>query len=415
MVEQAEDGVVGVGSVVEVEDESGGRFEVEISSVGGGISTESPLGAALVGAKVGESVQVLGAQGLLDGSCRLGSLGLVEAALGLVEALARERLDRVGRARDQRLGVVLERAEHVVRDGSSVAPARAADAGADAEELRRAERLPDRAEAVVARETAPELHLDPLRIEVDVVVDDGDLLGRELEEARCGASELPERFMYVSGFSASDHRDLGELPRELGAERPWWRRASSSTTIQPVLCRSRACSRPGLPRPTTSRSSVEALSPRRKRRITPPWTRSRTRPRPAGAPSASLVLLALGQLLALLGLGLDLDDRAETVAITVSCGSSRNVTPSRPSASEPERLAHLEPVDVGLDRLGTSIGRASTLSVVAGWSRTPPSLMPGASSALQVDVDRRLDGDVEADLLQVDAGGGRGSARAGTP
>ena len=49
--------VVGVGSVVEVEDESGARFEVEISSVGG-ISTESPLGSALVGAQVGDSVQV---------------------------------------------------------------------------------------------------------------------------------------------------------------------------------------------------------------------------------------------------------------------------------------------------------------------------------------------------------------------
>ena len=49
--------------VVEVEDESGGRFEVEISSVGGGISTESPLGAALVGAKVGESVQVQAPKG----------------------------------------------------------------------------------------------------------------------------------------------------------------------------------------------------------------------------------------------------------------------------------------------------------------------------------------------------------------
>ena len=58
LVEEAEDGVVGVGSVVQVEDESGGRFEVEISSVGGGVSTESPLGAALVGAKVGDSVQV---------------------------------------------------------------------------------------------------------------------------------------------------------------------------------------------------------------------------------------------------------------------------------------------------------------------------------------------------------------------
>jgi transcription elongation factor GreA len=62
LVEQSEDGVVGVGSVVEVEDEQGGRFEVEISSVGG-ISTESPLGAALVGAKVGDVVDVAAPKG----------------------------------------------------------------------------------------------------------------------------------------------------------------------------------------------------------------------------------------------------------------------------------------------------------------------------------------------------------------
>ncbi|MHB1242790.1 MAG: GreA/GreB family elongation factor [Gaiellaceae bacterium] len=58
IVEKAADGVVGVGSVVEVEDEQGGRFEVEISSIGGGVSTDSPLGSALVGAKVGDAVQV---------------------------------------------------------------------------------------------------------------------------------------------------------------------------------------------------------------------------------------------------------------------------------------------------------------------------------------------------------------------
>jgi transcription elongation factor GreA len=58
IVEHAEEGIVGVGSVVEVEDEQGGRFEVEISSVAGGVSTDSPLGAALVGAKVGDTVDV---------------------------------------------------------------------------------------------------------------------------------------------------------------------------------------------------------------------------------------------------------------------------------------------------------------------------------------------------------------------
>jgi transcription elongation factor GreA len=57
IVEHAAGGVVGVGSVVEVEDEQGGRFEVEISSVGG-VSTDSPLGAALIGAKVGDTVDV---------------------------------------------------------------------------------------------------------------------------------------------------------------------------------------------------------------------------------------------------------------------------------------------------------------------------------------------------------------------
>jgi transcription elongation factor GreA len=63
IVGEAAEGVVGVGSIVEVEDESGSRFEVEISSVAGGVSTESPLGAALVGARVGDSVRVQAPKG----------------------------------------------------------------------------------------------------------------------------------------------------------------------------------------------------------------------------------------------------------------------------------------------------------------------------------------------------------------
>ena len=57
VVEQAADGVVGVGSVVEIEDEGGEQLEVVISSVGG-VSPESPLGGALFGAKVGDVVKV---------------------------------------------------------------------------------------------------------------------------------------------------------------------------------------------------------------------------------------------------------------------------------------------------------------------------------------------------------------------
>ena len=48
---------VGPGSIVEVQDEHGDVIEVTISSVGG-VSPDSPLGAALMGAGVGDVVDV---------------------------------------------------------------------------------------------------------------------------------------------------------------------------------------------------------------------------------------------------------------------------------------------------------------------------------------------------------------------
>lgn len=56
-VEHDSDEHVGVGSVVEVADEDGETLEVEISSVGG-VSPDSPLGSALLGAAVGDVVDV---------------------------------------------------------------------------------------------------------------------------------------------------------------------------------------------------------------------------------------------------------------------------------------------------------------------------------------------------------------------
>ncbi len=52
--------VVSVGSRVTVEDEQGDRLEIEISSLGGegAVSASSPLGAALLGKRVGESGDV---------------------------------------------------------------------------------------------------------------------------------------------------------------------------------------------------------------------------------------------------------------------------------------------------------------------------------------------------------------------
>ena len=55
--EPSASGEVGIGSTVEVEDEQGGRMTVEISSVGG-VSPDSPVGQALMGAKPGDEVKV---------------------------------------------------------------------------------------------------------------------------------------------------------------------------------------------------------------------------------------------------------------------------------------------------------------------------------------------------------------------
>src|SRR5919201_4816724 len=48
---------VSVGSRVSIEDEHGETMDVEISSVGG-VSPDSPLGRALLGAKVGDEVEI---------------------------------------------------------------------------------------------------------------------------------------------------------------------------------------------------------------------------------------------------------------------------------------------------------------------------------------------------------------------
>jgi transcription elongation factor GreA len=53
---------VEIGSTVQIADETGETMEVEISSVGG-VSPESPLGKALLGARVGDKVEIVAPRG----------------------------------------------------------------------------------------------------------------------------------------------------------------------------------------------------------------------------------------------------------------------------------------------------------------------------------------------------------------
>jgi len=57
VVEHDTDEHVGVGSLVEIADDDGETMEVEISAVGG-VGPDSPLGKALMGAGVGDVVEV---------------------------------------------------------------------------------------------------------------------------------------------------------------------------------------------------------------------------------------------------------------------------------------------------------------------------------------------------------------------
>ena len=60
IVDDASGDEVGIGSLVEIEDERGETMTVEVSAVGGAgtVSPTSPLGSALLGHKLGESVEV---------------------------------------------------------------------------------------------------------------------------------------------------------------------------------------------------------------------------------------------------------------------------------------------------------------------------------------------------------------------
>jgi len=65
IVEDATGGEVGVGSVVDVETDGGDTMTVEISALGGAgtVSPTSPLGTALLGRKVGDTVDVAAPRG----------------------------------------------------------------------------------------------------------------------------------------------------------------------------------------------------------------------------------------------------------------------------------------------------------------------------------------------------------------
>ena len=72
IVEDATGDEVGIGSTVDVEDERGETMTVEVSAVGGAgtVSPTSPLGSALLGKKIGDTVDVQAPRGVWHATIR---------------------------------------------------------------------------------------------------------------------------------------------------------------------------------------------------------------------------------------------------------------------------------------------------------------------------------------------------------
>jgi transcription elongation factor GreA len=65
IVEETTDDKVGIGSIVDIDDGSGSTMTVEVSAIGGSgtVSPTSPLGSALLGHRVGDTVDVQAPRG----------------------------------------------------------------------------------------------------------------------------------------------------------------------------------------------------------------------------------------------------------------------------------------------------------------------------------------------------------------
>ena len=187
----------------------------------------------------------------------------VDLNLRALDAFRVKRLHGVRGAGDERPRVLMEFevGEHPVGERPRVAALGPPDADPEPQELLRLQVLRNRPQAVVTRKAAPQPELKPPELEVTLVVHDEDGVGTDLEEGRSRTDRATRLFMYVSGFRSASLWPSSLIsairPENFERHEPPCRRASSSTTIAPTLWRLRSYSRPGLPSPTTSRSSDE--------------------------------------------------------------------------------------------------------------------------------------------------------------
>ena len=120
-------------------------------------------------------------------------LGSIEALLGGLGAFPCDRLDGVRRTRHEGIDVDLglKLREDVVRHRAPVAATRPADTDPEPQEVLGAQGRGDRAQAVVPGQAAADANLQTTGAEVDVIVDDEQGTGSDLEETGGRPDGLP--------------------------------------------------------------------------------------------------------------------------------------------------------------------------------------------------------------------------------
>ena len=221
--------------------------------------------------------------------------------------------------------------------------------------------------------------------------------------------------MYVSGLSSatrwSSIRVSPRRPLNFDLNDASQRRASSSTTIQPTLWRSRSCRGPGFPSPATSRSSVEAarLDGRAARLLLGLGALAGVRS--LGRRGLGDGFLALGGLGRLGGLGgfaasassSSVNPRGtETVAMTVSCGSSRSVTLSIAGTSARRSTSPTSRCVTSTSMCSGHVRRQRLDVELARDEREHAARLHAGRLADELHDDRRMDRLVEPHLTQID-------------
>src|SRR5919106_6739550 len=344
-----------------------------------GAGSESPSWDSLSSMRATSAPILFGAPGgRRSGRCRDQAVELVGGALherahlvlGLAEAAQDVRGDDLG--------------------GGAVGPA---DPDPDPPEVRAAEAALERLEAVVARQAAAEPLFDAPEGQVDLVVH-GHHAAQLQAKGSAGGADRSARVVHVGLGQQNGHARAARSGTALGVQAgvlllgPWELPPLGGQRghLEADVVASAGVAVAGVAEPDHQPIHLPAASATEEAQDSSPSASpsgaSGASPSSAAAASAASTSSPTSSVSSSMSSGSSTSVGTTTVAMIVSSGSSRKVTPSGTLTSDRCMVAAIgKPLTSTTMASGIAVGSASMLSWWVTCSSTPPSLTPGASSA----------------------------------